>query len=159
MTLRDRLSRYGRRLLTGHADDSARGRRGLTLLEVIIALGIFAGSMAALSQLITTGLQAAVRSRYQTQAIFRCQSKMAEVVAGYDPMDTVTDAPFEDDANWTWSLESQVGPHDALLELVVTVVHNDDTGFASASFRLSRYIRDPQIFLDAAAAEEASEEM
>ena len=29
------------------------------------------------------------------------------------------------------------------------VLHNDETGFASSSFRLSRYIRDPQIYLDA----------
>ena len=57
-------------------------RRGLSLFEVVIALTIFACSMGAIGHLISTGVRAAVRSRLESQAIMRSESKMAEVAAG-----------------------------------------------------------------------------
>lgn len=141
------------------ARQGAAVRRGLTLFEVLISLAIFVVSMAALSQLISTGVQAAARARLQTQAVLRCESKLAEVLAGVEPMETLSPTPFEDDPSWTWSLEIGSGPHLDLLELNVTVSHAGESDLAAASYSMSRYVRDPQIYADAAlAAEEAAME-
>ena len=133
------------------------GRLGITLLEVLIALAIFLGSMVAMSQLISTGVQASVQARLQTQAILRCESKMAEIVAGVEPLEASADVPFEDDEQWTWSLETLVGPHDDLIELVVTTTREGQSGLSTASYTLRRYIRDPQVFVDAEEAALAAE--
>ena len=60
-------------------------RRGITLYEVVIALVIFSGSVAAISEAVSTGMRAAVQSRLQSQAILLAQSKMQEVIAGSFP--------------------------------------------------------------------------
>jgi type II secretion system protein I len=123
--------------------------RGLTLLEVVLALGIFVGSLAAIGQLFTTGMQAAVKSRLQTSAIFRCESKMAEVVSGVELMQSTGETPFEDDENWLWSLSVETGAQADLLHLTVLVTHAGSSDLASTEFELVRYVRDPQLFLDA----------
>lgn len=131
-------------------DERPIGRRsGLTLLEVLLAVAIFALSFAALSQLITTGVRASVQSRLQTQAILRCESKLAELLAGIEPLTSVSDAPFEDDANWVWSADVFAAPVPDLLEVIVTVSHLGESNLASVSFSLQRYVRDPQVVYDA----------
>ncbi|MDB5339359.1 MAG: hypothetical protein JWN70_4978, partial [Planctomycetaceae bacterium] len=54
-------------------------RRGLTLFEVLIALVIFVGAMAAIGQLVANGVRAALQARFQTQAAMMCEAKLAEV--------------------------------------------------------------------------------
>lgn len=136
------------------------GRRGLTLFEILLSLGIFLASMTALSQLVTTGMQAAVQSRLQTQAILRCESKLSEILAGVEAIQSTGATPFEDDPSWTWELTVNSGPHASLLELQVLVRHTGGSNLAEMSFDLTRHVRDPQLYLDAqAAAEEAAAEM
>ncbi len=131
-----------------------RVRYGLTLLEVIIALGIFLASMSAISQLISNGTQASIQGRLMTQAIMRCESKMAEVIAGVEAMEAVEDVPFADDENWLWSMEVVAGPEEGLLELYVFVQYVGGSTLSNTSFSLNRFVRDPQIWVDAALAEE-----
>jgi general secretion pathway protein I len=126
-----------------------RGRRGLTLLEVLLSLLIFVGAMAAIGQLVSNGVRAALHSRMQTQAILRCESKVAEVVGGVVPFQTAVGVPFPDDPNWTWSLQVQPGPHPSLLRMDVKVDHAAQNGLGRTTFTLSRLLRDPQIYLDA----------
>ncbi len=128
------------------------GQAGFTLLEVIIALAIFVASFAALSQLFTIGSRAAVQSALQTQAAMRAEAKMAEVVAGVESFEAANEVPFEDDANWTWGLAVNPGPHTDVYELVVTVTYQAGNEPSPTSFALVRFRRDPQLILDAAAA-------
>ena len=79
-------------------------RRGLTLLEIILALAIFFGSLAALAQLSWNGSRAAVQARLKTQAIIRCEAKLAEILAGAQRLQSSSRVPFPDNAAWTWSL-------------------------------------------------------
>ncbi len=133
-------------------------RRGLTLFEVVLSLAIFLGALVALSELISTGSRAAVHARLQTQAMLRCQSKMAEVLVGVEPMLAVSDSPFEDlSEDWTWTLIVGDGPVTDLLELELTVTHIGPNDIPNASYVLNRYVRDPQLFLDAAAEAVAAE--
>lgn len=127
-------------------------RSGFTLLEVIVSLSIFVAAFAALSQLFSLGAQAAVDAALQTQAAVRAEAKMAEVVAGIESFEAAEETPFEDDPNWSWSLELNVSEaHVDVYEMIVTVVFQSGSG-PPTSFSLVRFRRDPQLILDAAAA-------
>ena len=104
-----------------------------------------------MSQLISTGSRAAVQSQLRTKAILRCESKLAEILAGAETMQTAQDMPFGDQApGWAWSVQVTGGPHVDLLELEVTVTHTGQNRLGDVSYSLKRYVRDPQLFLDAA---------
>ena len=111
-------------------------RRGLTLLEVLLSLGLFLGALAALSQLWYGGVRASVQARLATQAILRCESKLNEVVAGAVPLQSTSDTPFDDDASWTWSLQVEVGPHADTMLATVKVSHPGQSGLSSSDHQL-----------------------
>ena len=134
-------------------------RNGLTLLEIILAMGIFLGAMAAIGQLMNNGISAATRSRLTTQAVIRCETVLAEFLAGVQAWESATEVPFEDDSNWTWSVSISEGPLTDLLQLDVTVAHTGDSGLSTVSHTLTRYVRDPQIFVDAEAQAAVEEEL
>ncbi len=115
-------------------------------MEVVIALGIFIGALAALSQLSNNGMSAAVQARLLTHAILRCESKLNEVAAAVEPLQAINDQPFEDDANWTWTLASTPGPHADLLLVTVTVKYFKQSDLSATSYSISRLIRDPLVF-------------
>jgi general secretion pathway protein I len=128
-------------------------RRGLTLFELLLALAIFLASLAALAHLINSGSRAAIEGRLQTQAIVRCESKLAEVLAGVEPIERTSDTPFADDPDWTWSLEVQPGSVPDLIDLQVTVSHTGNSALANSSYSLRRYVRDPRLFSSRAVKE------
>ena len=130
-------------------DGDVMRQRGFTLFEVLLSLGLFLGALAVLSQMWYGGVRASVQSRLRTQAIFRCESKLSEVVAGAIPLQATSDTPFEDDASWTWNLQVLPGPHADLMLVVVNVAHPGQGGLSSSSHQLSRLIRDPQVWINA----------
>lgn len=128
-------------------------RAGISLFEVVLSLSIFLGAVVALSQLTNNGMNTAVAARLQTQAVLRCESKLAELVAGIEPLEDVTDQPFDDDENWMWSLATTTGPHADLLNVTVSARYDGGNQRATAGYSLSRLMRDPIVFEEAAAAE------
>jgi len=144
------------RLVSPHA---VLNRSGLTLLEVLISLSIFLGALAAISQLIGIGSRAALQAQLRTQAIMKCQSKLSEVLAGVQPMESITMAAFEEEGdNWKWSLNVEPGAYENLLKLMVTVQYIGDSETVSTSYQLTRQVRDPAMLLDAANTVETSTE-
>lgn len=137
-----------RRLRTPTKASSRTKRSGLSLLEVVLSITIFVGAVTALSQLSTNGMTAAVKGRLDTQAFMRCESKMAEVSAAIEPLEDISDQPFQDDENWTWSLSTSGGPHADVLFAKVTVNYNGQSDLSSTSVSLSKLIRDPAVFED-----------
>lgn len=136
-----------------------RSRAGLTLLEVLISLAIFLGALTALSQLIGIGSRAAVQAQLRTQAILKCQSKLAEVLAGAQPLESVSQAAYEDEENWTWSLDVQPGAYENMLQLTVSVLYSGAGESVTTSYQLTRQIRDPAMLLDAANTVESATEL
>lgn len=132
------------------------GPSGFSLLEVILAMAILVGSLAVLSQLIDLGARNAVAARMQTEAILRCESKMQEIVAGILPPEPVSPVPFEDDPNWQWSVEVDSDLSEGLLAISVTVEEAGSQSESPISFRLHRWLRDPEM-LEAMLDEEAAE--
>ena len=128
----------------------AATRDGMTLLEIILALTIFFGAMAALSQLAWNGSRAAVQARLRTQAIIRCEAKLAEVIAGAEALQPKTRVSFSDNAQWTYSITVAESQYPDLMQVQVTVAHTGNSSLANVEFSLSRWMRDPSLFLDAA---------
>ena len=129
--------------------NAASPRGGFTLFEVLLSLGLFLGTLAVLSQLWYGGVRASVQSRLRTQAIFRCESKLSEVVAGAIPLEAASETPFEDDVSWTWNMQVLPGPHADVMLVVVNVAHPGQGGLSSSSHQLSRLIRDPLVWVNA----------
>ena len=131
------------------------GRRGLTLLEVLISVAIFLGALTAIMQLLNTGQQSEVSARLKTEAVLRCEAKMAEIVSGIEEATSSDEQKFPDDeiGHWQWSAEVGNGSATSLLMITVTVEHLPDGKNPNASFTLTRYMRDPQLFIDAALSE------
>jgi len=124
-------------------------RRGITLYEVVIALVIFSGAMAAISEGISTGVRAALQSRIQSQAILLCQSKMGEVIAGVVPHTSVGESAFTEPQleGWKWGLSVKPGPHTGLLLVEVDVTYRLAANSVDASFSLERLVRDQSAFV------------
>ena len=128
---------------------AARRRRGLSLLEVILALAILAGAVAMLGELTRLGNQNAQAARYLTQAQLLCQSKLAEIITGYDLPQSVQLAPFEADvvpgSNWLYSVDVLPTQREGLIVVQVTVEQD-----AAAAHRrpivysLVRWLPDPE---------------
>lgn len=143
--------------LSRHLLPRSRGREGLTLLEIILSLAIFFGALTVLSQLAWNGIQSGVQARLKTQAIIRCEAKLAEVLAGAEALQPKSRTAFPDDPAWTYSLTISETAYPDLLQLDVTVSHGGNSRLANSEFTLRRWMRDPALFQDAALQQQAEE--
>lgn len=138
---------------------AGRKRAGLTILEVILSIGIFLASATIITQLLSTGSRAAVEGRLRSEMALLAESQMAEVTAGVQELTPVSSQSFEGeievDPSLTWSLEVDDGGQGDLLQVTVRVEHTNAQDEVDSQFSLTRLMRDPQIWLDAAAEAEA----
>jgi len=127
-------------------------RRGLSLLEVLVSVAIFLGALTAILFALGVGQRSELSARLQSEAVLRCEAVMAEFVSGVREADGSDGNPFEDDdtGNWTWTAQVESGPGADLLQVTVIVEHRPGGSEPNAAFSLVRYMRDPQLFLDAA---------
>ena len=151
------LSREGRGSRVAECVEAGGERGGLTLLEVVLALAIFVGTMAAILQIVNNGMRGAVRARLQTQAVVRCEAKIGELVAGAEPMQAVDSMPFADDPTWVWSATVNSGSTQGLYLVGVTVQRVSTGPGGNVTFTAQRMMRDPQLFYDAFEAEQEAE--
>ena len=117
-------------------------RKGLSLIEVLLALAIFIMSLAAIGLLIGMGSDHATEARLNNTGARLAQAKLAEVEAGVIEL-TEPGGVFEgSDAAWQWALTAEEqGP---TLYLVTVTVSRDVNG---RKFELSmgQYIIDPAV--------------
>ena len=134
-------------------DASRHCRSGLTLLEIVLSLAIFFGAIAALSQLAWNGTRAAVQARLKTQATIRCDTKLNEVLAGVEPMQSRSSTSFPDDGNWTWSQVVTPSSHPELVQIDLTVSHRGTSRLSSVDVTLRRWAREQAVFVQAVTQE------
>ena len=121
-------------------------RRGLSLLEAILATGIFIASMALIGELLQLGLLATRSNRETTIALLRCESKMEELVAGIESLELVDEAiPFPEDPNWQWMVEVEPTEVEGLLWVSVVVERLDENDEPDLEQRLTRLMTDPSL--------------
>src|SRR5262245_19273081 len=142
-----------RPLLTLRGGMSAR--RGLSLLEVILAMAILGGALATIGQLIRIGGRNAMIARDLTAAELYCESKLNEVVAGVDVPDPVSDAPLGETGEWLYSVAATPTDLNGLTAVTVTVTQAKEFAGRPVTFSLSRWMVDPT-YAQTAAEEEAT---
>ena len=121
-------------------------RRGMTLLEVVIALAMFFAAMSAISQILRMGSDSAIRAQIQAEGTLLGESKLNEVIAGIVPLQSATDQPFEDAPQWSWSLSVEDDTDVAIKRLLLTVAHQRSDGTKDRQIKFARMLRDPAIF-------------
>jgi general secretion pathway protein I len=140
----------------------SNSRSGLTILEVILAIGIFLASATIITQLLGTGTRAAVEGRLKSEMILLAESKMAEFSSGVRELSPISSQSFDDegievDEGFTWSAEIDEGGQGDLLSLTIQVEHTNAQDEVDLNFSITRLMRDPQIWLDAQAEAEEEE--
>ncbi len=136
-------------------------RQAFSLLEVILALAILAGSMAALGEAVRLGLENARVARDLTDAQLFCESKMAELEAGFLATDSVTDMPIEPmaestlessseslDTEWLYSVSSQLIDDEALMLVTISVQQDPTTVAKPVTFTMTRMFLDESLLMD-----------
>jgi len=129
-------------------------RPGLTLLEVIVSTAIFVGSLVGIMQVLNTGHKSRLESVLDSEAVLRCETVMGELLAGVHPMATSDEQAFSDNGNWVWAATVTDQGGTSLLEVEVEVKHTIAGERVNSYFILNRYVRDPQLFMDAAGGAE-----
>ncbi|WP_237564834.1 hypothetical protein [Blastopirellula marina] len=129
---------------------------GFSLLEVVLAFAILAGSLAVLGQLISIGFRSAREAEGLTESQMICQTIMDEIIVGVRLPDPVQDIPVDmlSETNitlparevvWSYSIDSQPATMDGLLAVRVSVRRINATSLADADqFQLIRWIPDPE---------------
>ncbi len=115
-------------------------RSGLSLLEVILAVAILGGSLAAIGELVRIGSQHAEESRGLAAAQLLCESKMEEIAAGAAARETVSSTPCETKEGWQYSVTVTALDQAGLSEIRVTVEQSDRP--QPLSFTLVRWMMD-----------------
>ncbi|MFV2065751.1 MAG: prepilin-type N-terminal cleavage/methylation domain-containing protein [Pirellulales bacterium] len=115
-----------------------------TLLEVVLALAILAGSVVALGQVIHLAARAASETNHLTQAELLAASKLAEITSGIVALDPVTNASLDIGREWTYSLSVEPSGIDGVIAVRVTVVRGLGGADASEQFSLVRWVLDEQ---------------
>jgi prepilin-type N-terminal cleavage/methylation domain-containing protein len=119
-------------------------RSGLSLLEVLVALAIFLFSLVALGRLVTLGADRALEVEQRGHAAVLCRSKLAEVAAGVIPLSSQGDTPFDEDPDYTWSLDCEQGNVSGLWQVKVTVTRERKDG-QKIQIALAQYLLDPSL--------------
>ena len=128
---------------------------GFTLLEIILALAILAGSLAALGEVMRLADQNAAMTRDETQAQILAASIMDELVAGARPLSAVNQQAFDPvwDPQWLYSIGWDQTGYEELVAVRVAVEQKLEARLQPARFELVRWLPNPD-YVPAATGDE-----
>jgi len=121
--------------------------KGLSLLEVILAIAILAGCIAVIGELVRLGSRQAEEARELTTAQLLCESKIAEIAAGALPAEAASSVAFENDPRWLYSVAVNSLDQEGLIDVRVTVEQSEQTRLQPLSFTLVCWMIDPSLAL------------
>jgi general secretion pathway protein I len=103
---------------------SRQPRRGLSLLEVLVALAVFLLSYIAIHQLMNLATNHAIEVAYRNRATQLAQRKLAEMFAGVESFQSSGDSSFDepDDSEYSWSSNVETYPNEDNLSVVSVTV-------------------------------------
>ncbi len=102
-------------------------KTGLTLLEVLLSIAILGGALVVIGQLVNLGYRSAVQAQLRTDANIHLDTKMAEVVCGAVPLESVGGGTLEEDPSWAYSIDIASTDVLGLLRVTVTVTRIDSS--------------------------------
>jgi type II secretion system protein I len=122
-----------------------RPRTGLSLLEVLLALAILGGALAAVGELMRIGARNAEIARDLSTAQLLGESKMAELEIGFLPLQSIEATRFEDpeyEAEWLYSVVIEQVDGQGLVSIWLRVEQNSEIFSRPVSFELTRWLID-----------------
>lgn len=124
---------------------SAVASLGFTLLEVILALAILAGSMAALGEVMQLAHRNATMAEAETQAQILAASLMDEFASGSRKLDVADQQSIDDksDPPWVYSVAIENSNIEELVAVHLRVEQQMDARLQPASFELVRWMPNP----------------
>lgn len=131
-----------------------RLRRGLSLLEVVLALAILAMSVGLLSQITRQAADNGLMAQRLATAQILCESKMAEVLAGAIPLTSTSWTPITDstrNGNWNYQIQTINADRPNMIGVRLSVTDvPDSTSENPELFFIVRWMIDPSLGLDTA---------
>lgn len=120
-------------------------QRGLSLLEVVLALAILGGSLAIIGELYDLGARQAAKARDVTAAQMICETKLAEITSGAVAAEAVERAVADEEGDWLYTVA--VEPVDELGLMSVSVMVEQDQTLTSRPVRVTlvRWMVDPEV--------------
>ena len=85
-----------------------RGRTGFTLLEVVVAMTLFAAGIVLISRLFTGSLRLSAGARDASAGAIYAQQRMEEALLAPDPVEGVSQGAFGE--GFRWKLETSFVP-------------------------------------------------
>ncbi|MGD9634918.1 MAG: prepilin-type N-terminal cleavage/methylation domain-containing protein [Pirellulales bacterium] len=118
---------------------------GFSLLEVILALAILAGALAALGEVMRLGDENAAAAADESRAAMLAESVMSELLVGARPIANLSGAvlPLDDDPAWAASIEVAATPYQELVAVRVSIVQQLAPEQRPARCDLVRWMPNP----------------
>lgn len=116
-------------------------RRGLTLLEVVIALAIFLMALVPIWHLVSMGGERALDVQQQAQASMLCQAKLDSVKCGAEPLNGGGTVDIGN-LTWTYTIDSTATDVPNLQQVRVAVKFDRPDG-STIEAVLSQLVLDP----------------
>ncbi len=129
----------------------------MSLLEVILAITILAGTLAILGEIIRSGARAGRSTTQLSAAQLVCESMMAEITSGTVTPESTEGEQIDDNGDsWQYTVQVDQAGQEGMLAVMISVQESlGDQAADPISFTLVRWMIDPQVEsdLEAAAAE------
>lgn len=116
-----------------------------SLLEVVLALAILAGALAALGEVMRLSDENAAAAADEARAEMLAESVMSEILVGARAVGNVTGTvlPIEDDPQWVASIEVQPTDYEELVAVRVSVAQQLPAENRPARCDLVRWLPNP----------------
>ncbi|MDA1051625.1 MAG: prepilin-type N-terminal cleavage/methylation domain-containing protein [Planctomycetota bacterium] len=127
---------------------SAKPPCGLSLLEVMLALAILGGALAAIGELMRIGARNAEMARDLTTAQLICESTMAEIQLGFLPLQSIEPVAVSDlqyQQEWRYSIIVSPIDQAGLSSVWVRIEQNPEIFSRPVSFSATRWMIDPSV--------------
>ena len=121
------------------------GRRGYSLLEVILAIAILAGAVTAIGHLMRIGTSSAGKACDLARVQLLCESKLIEITSGVAAPEPVRQVPFDTDPEWLYSVDMEPTDREGLLAVRVTVGQDPNSRTRPVTFSFVRWMPDPAV--------------
>jgi prepilin-type N-terminal cleavage/methylation domain-containing protein len=120
----------------------SRPAAGFTLIEVILALAIFVGSVAVLSRLLIVGTEFSEIAEFEAQAWLLAESRWAELESGIRSLGETGPFPVEEYPGWEWGFESTATELPSLYRVRLFVRKATNVPGDTPSIELTRFFFD-----------------
>lgn len=133
-------------------------RAAFSLLEIILALAILAGSLAALGEVMRLADQNASLARDESQAQILASSLLDELISGARELMAVNQVPFELDTSppWAYSIALEQTGMGELVAVRILVEQQMDANLQPARFELIRWLPNPDFIASETDTESSS---